>query len=171
MICKSSLRRIPIVIIIKYYINPSMEYLVPIWWPSVSKIVQKHYGTRFSHCCSHCKTVSNSVCLSEGATITKGGRGLPRGQFNCSAVLTLAICSLSSQELWHLFFFCLLAQIKPKQQGRAGGTESAEEIWWNSETGGPGTERFQSQRLWLCCIAPRHYHWCELTWIRVIITN
>ncbi len=28
--------------------------------------------TRFSHCSCHSKTVSNSVCLSEGATVTKG---------------------------------------------------------------------------------------------------
>ncbi len=42
----------------------------------MSKIVQKHCGTRFSHCSSHCKTVSNSVCLSEGVTVTKGGAGL-----------------------------------------------------------------------------------------------
>ncbi len=61
------------VFIFKYFINPSMEYLIPIWWPSVSKIVQKHNGTWFSHCSCHCKTVSNSVCLSEGATVTKGG--------------------------------------------------------------------------------------------------
>ncbi len=27
------------VFIIKYFINPSMKYLIPIWWPSVSKIV------------------------------------------------------------------------------------------------------------------------------------
>ncbi len=64
---------LPAVFIFKYFINPSMEYLIPIWWPSVSKIVQKHRGTRFSHCSCHCKTVSNSVCLSEGATVTKGG--------------------------------------------------------------------------------------------------
>ncbi len=48
----------------------------------MSKIVQKDRGTRFSHCSSHCKTVSNSVCLSEGATVTKGGRGLPIGQWH-----------------------------------------------------------------------------------------
>ncbi len=127
MICKSSLRRIPIVFIIKYYINPSMEYLVPIWWPSVSKIVQKHYGTRFSHCCSHCKTVSNSVCLSEGATITKGGRGLPIGQFNCFAVLTLAICSLSSQELWHLFFLSFSSN-----QTQAAGKSRRHRVSWRN---------------------------------------
>ncbi len=28
--------------------------------------------TRFSHCSCHSRTVSNSVCLSEGATVTKG---------------------------------------------------------------------------------------------------
>ncbi len=49
------------VFIFLYFINPSMEYLIPIWWPSVSKIVQKHRRTRFSHCRCHCKTVSN--CL------------------------------------------------------------------------------------------------------------
>ncbi len=37
-----------------------MEYLIPIWWPSVSKIVQKHRGTKFSHCSYYCKTASNS---------------------------------------------------------------------------------------------------------------
>ncbi len=31
---------LPTVFIIKYFINPSMEYLIPIWLPSVSKIVQ-----------------------------------------------------------------------------------------------------------------------------------
>ncbi len=60
------------VFILKYFINPSMEYLIAIWLPSVSKIVQKQRGTRFLHCSCHCKTVSNSVCLSEGATVTKG---------------------------------------------------------------------------------------------------
>ncbi len=34
--------------------------------------MQKHNGARFSHCSCHCKTVSNSICLSEGATVTKG---------------------------------------------------------------------------------------------------
>ncbi len=63
---------LPTVFIFKYFINPFMEYLIPIWWPSVSKIVQKHRGTRFSHCSCHCKTVSNSLCLSEGATVTRG---------------------------------------------------------------------------------------------------
>lgn len=84
-------------------------------------------------------------------------------------------CCFDTCYLFHFLkcdtFFCLLAQIKSKQQGRAGGPEPAEEIWWNSETGGPGTERFQPQRLRLCCITPRHYHWCELSWIRVIIIN
>ncbi len=47
---------LPTVFILKYFINPSMEYLIPIWWPSVSKIVQKHRGTRFSHCSCHCNT-------------------------------------------------------------------------------------------------------------------
>ncbi len=70
---------LPTAFIFKYFINPSMEYFIPNWWPSVSKIVQKHHGTRFSHCSCHCKTVSNSVCLSEGATVTKGGWGLPIG--------------------------------------------------------------------------------------------
>ncbi len=32
-----------------------MEYLIPIWWPYVSKIVQKLRGPRFSHCSCHCK--------------------------------------------------------------------------------------------------------------------
>ncbi len=128
VICKSSLRRIPIVIIIKYYINPSMEYLVPIWWPSVSKIVQKHYGTRFSHCCSHCKTVSNSVCLSEGATITKGGAGLTYRSIQLFCCFDTCYLFIVFSRIVTLIFFCLLAQIKPKQQGRAGGTESAEEI-------------------------------------------
>ncbi len=63
---------LPTVFIFKYFINPFMEYLISIWWPSVSKIVQKH-GTGFSQCSCHCKTVSNFVCLSEGATVTKGG--------------------------------------------------------------------------------------------------
>ncbi len=53
----------------KKYINPSMEYLIPIWRPSVSKIVQKHHGTRFSHRSCHCK----QLFLSEGATVTEGG--------------------------------------------------------------------------------------------------
>ncbi len=38
----------------------------------MSKIVQRHCGTRFSHCSSHCKTVNNSFYLSEGETVTKG---------------------------------------------------------------------------------------------------
>ncbi len=50
-----------------------MDYFISIWWPSVTEIMQKHSGTRFSHCSCHCKTVSSSVCLSEGATVTKGG--------------------------------------------------------------------------------------------------
>ncbi len=79
MICKPSLR-VTHHSYFKYFINPSTEYLIPIWWPSVSKIVQKHCGTRISHCSFHCKTVSNYFCLSEGATVTKGGRGLPIGQ-------------------------------------------------------------------------------------------
>ncbi len=29
------------VFIFVYFINLSMEYLIPIWWPSVTKIVQK----------------------------------------------------------------------------------------------------------------------------------
>ncbi len=64
---------LPTVFIIKYFTNPSMEYSIPICWPSVSTIVQKHRGTRFSPCSCHCKTASNSVCLSERATVTKGG--------------------------------------------------------------------------------------------------
>ncbi len=56
---------LPTVFIFTNFINPSMEYLIPIWWPSLSKIVQKHRGPRFSHCRCHCKTVSNSVCPRE----------------------------------------------------------------------------------------------------------
>ncbi len=57
---------LPTVFIIKYLINPSMEYLIAIWWPCVQNCAK-------THCSCHCKTVSNSVCLSEGATVTKGG--------------------------------------------------------------------------------------------------
>ncbi len=32
---------LPTVFIIEYFINPSMEYFIPIWWPYESKIVQK----------------------------------------------------------------------------------------------------------------------------------
>ncbi len=38
----------------------------------MSKIEQKHCGTKFSHCSCHCMTVSISVCLTEGATVTRG---------------------------------------------------------------------------------------------------
>ncbi len=37
---------LPTVFIFKYFINPSMEYLIPIWWPSVSKIVQKTWWNK-----------------------------------------------------------------------------------------------------------------------------
>ncbi len=69
-----------------------MEYFIIIWWPSVSKIVQKHRGTRFSRCSCHCKTVSNSVCLSEGATVTKGGRAGPPAFVFVYMCLYLCIC-------------------------------------------------------------------------------
>ncbi len=36
---------LPTVFIIKYFINPSMEYLIPIWLPSVSKIVEQGFHT------------------------------------------------------------------------------------------------------------------------------
>ncbi len=72
---------LPTIFILKHFINPSMEYLIPIWWPSVSRIVQKYHGTRFSHCSCHCKTVSKSICLSKGATVTKGKEyRIPRGE-------------------------------------------------------------------------------------------
>ncbi len=48
-----------------------MEYLIPIWWPSVFKIVQEHCETRFSHCSCLCKS-EQVASLSEGATVTKG---------------------------------------------------------------------------------------------------
>ncbi len=55
-----------------------MEYLIPIWWTSVSKIVQKHCGTRFSHCSGQCKQLHLFI---RGSKVTKcGGRGLPMGQ-------------------------------------------------------------------------------------------
>ncbi len=54
MICKPSLR-VTHHIYFKIFINLSMEYLIPIWWPYVSKIVQKLRGPRFSHCSCHCK--------------------------------------------------------------------------------------------------------------------
>ncbi len=91
---------LPTVFIFKYLINPSMEYLIPIWWPSVSKIVQKHRGTRVSHCSCHCKTVSNSVCLSEGATVTKGGGAFSSEGFHeLSQGLSVGHCTL----LAHVF--------------------------------------------------------------------
>ncbi len=89
---------LPIVFIFLYFINSSMEYLISIWWPSVSKIVQKHPGTRSSHCSYHFKTASNPVCLSEGATVTTGGGGLPIGQ------LHLQKCSLALAPLFQFSY-------------------------------------------------------------------
>ncbi len=97
-ICKPSLW-VPTVFIFKHFINPSMEYLIPIWWPFVSKIVQKQHGPRFSHCSCHCKAVSNSVCLSERATVTKGGGAYDRSN------LTIGLYIL---QLW---LFLLIATI------------------------------------------------------------
>ncbi len=37
---------------------------------------------------SHSKTVSNSVCLSEGATVTKGGGGLTDSSIELDVVVT-----------------------------------------------------------------------------------
>ncbi len=36
-----------------------MEYLIPIWWPSVSKIVQKHHGQSFNTAA----VIADSDCL------------------------------------------------------------------------------------------------------------
>ncbi len=82
-----------------------MEYLIPIWWPSVSKIVQKLRGTRFSRCSSHWKTVSNSVCLSEGATVTKGGRGLPIGKLNTYIHICWTPCTHIQDPTWGITYF------------------------------------------------------------------
>ncbi len=51
-----------------------MEYLIPIWWHSVSKIVQKHSWEGFHTAAVIVrKWATPFVCLSEGATVTKGG--------------------------------------------------------------------------------------------------
>ncbi len=85
-----------------------MEYLIPIWWPSVYKIVQKHRGIRFSHCSCHCETVSNSVCLSEGATVTKGA-GLTDRSIGNTLVYRERLSILTS---------CLLACLLIKYWGK-----------------------------------------------------
>ncbi len=41
-----------------------MEYVIPICWPSVSKIVRKHRGTRFH---------TADVIVRQGATVNKVG--------------------------------------------------------------------------------------------------
>ncbi len=46
--------------------------------PSVSKMYQKDKVFTLT-----AVIVSNSICLSEFATVTKGGRGLPIGQLCC----------------------------------------------------------------------------------------
>ncbi len=92
-----------------------MEYLIPIWWPSVSKIVQKHRGTSFSHCSCHCKTVSNSVCPREQQQLR--GRGLPIGQlgyFNTVAAIVFHVCGLKGPQIHHIYpLECKLYQANP----------------------------------------------------------
>ncbi len=104
------------VFIFKYFINPSMEYLISIWWHFVSKIVQKHCGTRFSLYSSHRKTVSSSVCLSEGAPITKGA-GLTERSIDI-----LEMCGLLVDH-FDVFISCL--------DSHSDGTHSLQRIhWW-----------------------------------------
>ncbi len=77
----------------------------------------KHRGTWFSHSSCNCKTASNSVCLSEGATVTKRGQGLPMGQFLTDETITQMYSKLT----------CLLNCMIPKvgnTQALAGGTIS-----------------------------------------------
>ncbi len=45
---------------------------------------------------SHCKTVSRSVCLSDVATVTKGGRGLSTGQLKIMHYEHSAVSALIS---------------------------------------------------------------------------
>ncbi len=97
------------ILILKTFIYPSMAYLSPTWMivlmcPKLSRNIS---GQGFHSDSCHCKTVSNSVCLFEWATVPEEG-GLQIGQLWYLSVLHMVVKNVFEHTVINFFLAIML---------------------------------------------------------------